>query len=760
MTSTDLKPSIESILEAIARFKDIMSNTLKEQLESLKVDHQRLLDFRMRGIKDEQREMIYEQLRQRAFSLLSDCYIDQACGTPGFKEARDLVKKRSYGSITLDYVRQVEEHYIVEHTTLTPQDTLQHDHPQSLHERHFAEVELIFSYLLTSYHWTAHEAQEFLDFLLSSSCDAIDAQVMVSAITLNVMRQFDSNKAWLLGKIYQTAKNEGLRQRAFVGWAFTLPAYHYIASTRYDALCDELLAQAEVRNDLLELQKQYLLCLDTEKDTQKLESHIFPKILKNTPYDFTPNGIKEKPRDKTEEILHPLDEEIKMKEIEECMEMIQKMKETGTDIYYGSFSKLKRNAFFTKLVNWFMPFYKEHPMISKEVKSLETMNLMDVLSQEANLCDSDCYTLVSMASSFLGFLPEEMRTQALKGQIPTMMTGNADNSPAHVRLLYLQDLFRFSRVCPVAKHFVTPFDELRMDYPTLFFDGTDNDQYIEEKYDIAMFLFAQKRYRDFRRVALGIDGINTIEYHLILATYYMHLWDEDLDPEKEREKADMALRQAQEKGDLLEQVYAYYCDDIEQAAEMCYQQIYAALDLDKDNVQALRILGSFLSADEKWDEAVKVYQHVYQLRPENKRAISDMAVALMKNGQEEDAANYVYKLSLELPENPDVMRLQAWLHLSRQQPEKALSLYRQLMDNKKTIPDDALNAGYCAWIMDDWQEAKRLFSEYIKQSEGDINGLLENFESDQRTLSLNGVNEIDRCIMEDVMRQEANTATE
>lgn len=62
--------------------------------------------------------------------------------------------------------------------------------------------------------------------------------------------------------------------------------------------------------------------------------------------------------------------------------------------------------------------------------------------------------------------------------------------------------------------------------------------------------------------------------------------------------------------------------------------------------------------------------------------------------------------------------------------------------------------------MDDWQEAKRLFAEYIKQSEGDINGLLENFESDQRTLSLNGINEIDRCIMEDVMRQEANTATE
>lgn len=760
MTSTDIKPSIESILEAIARFKDIMSNTLKEQLESLMVDHQRLLDFRVRGIKDEQREMIYERLRQRAFSLLSDCYIDQACATPGFKEARDLVKKRAYGSLTLDYIRQVEERYIVERATLTPQDAHRQDHSRHLQEWHFSEMELIFSYLLTCYHWAAHEAQEYLDFLLSSSCDAIDAQVMVSAITLNVMRQFDSSKAWLLGKIYQTAMNERLRQRAFVGWAFTLPAYRYIASTQYDELCEELLEQEEVRNDLLELQKQYLLCLDTEKDTQKLESHIFPKILKNTPYDFTPDGIKEKPRDKTEEILHPLDDEIKMKEIEECMEMIQKMKETGTDIYYGSFSKLKRNTFFTRLVNWFMPFYKEHPMISKDVKSLETMNLMDVLSQEANLCDSDCYTLVSMASSFLGFLPEEVRAQALKGQIPTMMTRNADNSPAHIRQLYLQDLFRFSRICPVAKSFITPFDGLRMDYPTLFYDATDSSQYIEEKYDIAMFLFAQKRYRDFRRVTLNIEGINTIEYHLMLATYYMRLWDENLDPDKERGKADEALRQAQERGDLLEQVYAYYSDDIEQAAEMCYQHIYAALDLDQDNVQALRILGSFLSADEKWDEAVKVYQHVYQLRPENKRAVSDLAVALMKNGQEEDAANYVYKLSLELPDNSDVMRLQAWLHLSRQQPEKAFSLYRKLMDSKKTIPEDALNAGYCVWIMDDWQEAKRLFKEYIKQTEGDINSLLENFESDQRTLTLNGINEIDRCIMEDVMRKEANTAAE
>ena len=761
METTDETPSIQSIIEAIERFKDIMSSSLREQLENLKVDHQRLLDFRMRGIKDEQREEIYENLRQRAFTLLSNCHMDQACAMPGFKEARDLTRKSPYAPIGMDYIRQTEENFVRGLATLssTTGDQRETDCLR-LHERHFSDLELIFSCLLTSYQWTRNEAKEFLDFLLSPSCDPVDAQVMVSAITLNVMRQFDSAKAWLLARIYQEAKEEHLRQRALVGWAFTLPAYHYVASEEYDTLCDELLEQAEVREDLLTLQKQYLLCLDTEKDTKKLENQIFPKILKNAPYEFTSNGIKEKPRDKTEEILHPQDEEMKMKELEECMEMIQKMKETGTDVYYGSFSKLKRHPFFSRLVNWFMPFSKEHPMISKAAKSLEASHLLEVLSQEANLCDSDRYTLVTMASSFLGFLPEEARGQALGGQIPVMMNGPEDKTPAHIRQLYLQDLFRFARVCPLAKYFVNPFDELRMTYPMLFFDGVDENSCSDEKSDIAMFLFAQKKYRDFRRMTLAMEGVNTVEYHLMLATYFMRLWDEDLDPDEEREKTDSMLRQAQEKGDLLEQVYTGYGDDIERAADMCYEQIYAALDLDKDNVQALCVLASFLGSEEKWDEVVKVCERVYRLRPDNKRVISDLALALMKNGQEEDAANYIYRLSLELPDNPDVMRLQAWLQLSRKQPEKALALYRKLMDNKgKTIPDDVLNAGYCVWMSEDWQEATRLFSEYVKRCEGGIESLLANFESDRKILEMNGINAIDRYIMEDVMRKRTGEAT-
>lgn len=761
MATSDDNTSMQSIIEAISRFSDTMTNRLKEELEDLKVDHQRLVDFRLRGIKDEQREAIYARLRQRTFTLLSNCHIDQACTQPGFKEARAMVEKSPCAPINIDFIKQVEEKYMVERTSLPPEDLQRPtEHVQILFARHYSELELIFSYLLTSYQWTHRESEDFLAFLLSSSCDKVDAQLMVSAITLNVMRQFDSAKAWLLAKVYQEAKEERLKQRAFVGWAFTLPAYRFFATAEYDALCDELLAHDEVRNDLIVLQKQYLLSLDTEKDMAKLENHIFPKILKNTPYDFTPDGIKEKPRDQTEEILHPLDEEVKMKEIEECMEMIQKMKETGADVYYGSFSKLKRNAFFSRLVNWFMPFYKEHPMISKAVKSLETMNLLDILSQESNLCDSDCYTLVTMASSFLGFLPEEVRGQALQGQFP-MASGAVDNSPEHIRQLYLQDLYRFAHVCTLAKNFSTPYDDLRTDYPTLFFDGMDGERYANDKYDIAMFLFAQKRYRDFRRVALGLDDVNTVEFHLMSATYYMRLLDENLDPVEESEKADEVLRQAQEKGDLLEQVYTYLDEDIERAEDMFYQHIHAALELDKDDVQVLRVLASFLSAEDKWGEAVKVYQHLYQLRPESKRAVSDLALALMKDGREEEAANYVYKLALELPDNPDVMRLQAWLHLSRKQPEKAQVLYQKLMENKgKMMADDALNAGYCAWIMEDWQEARRLFADYMKRSGEGITGLLTNFETDKNTLTLNGVNDVDLCIMEDIMRQGAETSAE
>lgn len=746
----------ELIDELRARLEGTMNPEFKEQLDYIETDHRRLVDFRLKGIKDGKRDEIYSQLLEKARRLRANYFMDLYCARPGFREARALANRETNGPINAGYIREFEEAFMKERTMLAlkPKEE-QAKASLGMYEEHFKSIEQIFSYLLTSYQWTEAEAEDYLSLFLSPTCDSVDLQVMVSAITLNMMRSFDAAKAWVLGNLYAKSLDERVRQRAFVGWAFSLPVADTGLHKMYTKQCEELMARPEVRQDLLDLQKQYLLCMDIEKDCEKLEKDIFPRIMRNSPFDITPSGIKEKARSVIDDILKPDDEDMKIKEIEACMETIQKMKETGADIYYASFSKLKGDIFFQKLVNWFTPFYKEHPMIRVFAENIKGNKLFDMISSHMVFCDSDCYSFISGASAIVKKLPEDMRQAFFASELPDNMMPQVDkDNPAHVRLMYLHDLFRFARLHPLSKYFISPFDELRTKYPIMIFQCWHGETCQDEKYEIAKFLFAQKKYRDFRRAISSLDGMNTADYHLMLAGYYKYLWDSGLDADMEKKELEADIKRANAKGDYAAQVENYFQEDLKVARERFFDHITVALSLDKENISGLRILGNAQRAHDMLDDAAKTFKRILELRPDNKKAIFDYAAVLLKMGNGETAANYVYKLSFEMPNHPDVMRLQAWLHLLRNQPEKAQVIYKQLMkDDGKLIDEDILNAGYCAWFLDNWEEAANCFVTFMKHVDKGKDGIHKFFLEDANLFEIYMIDVVDRYIMEDLVME-------
>ena len=61
--------------------------------------------------------------------------------------------------------------------------------------------------------------QDIEELLLSPAVDTNDQQILVSAITLSLLIQFDIVKFKTMIRVYRHGTDEAVRQRALVGWA-------------------------------------------------------------------------------------------------------------------------------------------------------------------------------------------------------------------------------------------------------------------------------------------------------------------------------------------------------------------------------------------------------------------------------------------------------------------------------------------------------------------------------------------------------------
>lgn len=749
--------SLKKIIDELkTRFEGSVNPDYKERLDYIERDHKRLMEYRLRGIKDHKRDEIYGQLLERARCLRANYFMDLYCTRPGFREARLIANRITDRDPGVGYIKEVEERYKTEKTAVAMQPKKEQDEAsKKLHEEHFKLIEEIFCFLLTSYQWTETEAEEYLELFSSPICDVIDLQVMVSALTLNIMRIFDAAKAWMLGNLYLKSKDDNVKQRAFVGWAFSLPITEGSYNKKYDDFCNELIDDESVRRDLGNLQLMYLQSIDIEKDCEKLENDILPKIRSNYPFDINPFSDKGKPRKSIDDILNSDDEEERISQLESCMKTIQDMKKDGVDVYYATLSKMKGVPFFHNLVNWFMPFYKEHPMIRSYVEDMKDNKFFKLIKSRMDFCDSDFYTFVIGASTILANIPDDMQESFLASEIPEKMIYEEDEEKTFgIRKRYFQDLFRFAKLNPLAKYIINPFDKLHSKYPTMFFHHWKGDKCMIEKLQIAFEIFHIGKYREFRRVISSLNELEKLEYHSMLAEYYKCLWDSGIDAYQEMKDVEADMKMANALGDKSVQVENFFPEDLKLAKECFFKHVNAALSMDKEYILMWRLLGRAQSSHGMLDDAVATFKHVLELRPENKRALFDYATILLKTGNSDDSANYVYQLTFEMPDHPDVMRLQAWLLLLRKNPGKAQDIYKNLMgDADSQINEDILNAGYCAWFLDKWEEAADCFVTFMKTQENQKRSLQEFFVKDASILDIYEIDRVDQFIMEDYVME-------
>ncbi len=666
-----LQRNLSAAMDAMQIFLIVRPNGADiETLNGIRADFQLMTEYWKRGYKDPQAMALYENLLKRMYafyiyeSIVYEVSNSSLLSTV-YARTYPVVSSQSIGELQQELEGFVSDVAMLE----LEQAHKRRNKQKALYLKHHGLMNDWFDYMLVSPVWSAEQAEEMERLLLSPTVDTNDQQVLISGISIAALNHFDIFKLKVLLNVYQKTGDEAVRQRALAGWVYA--ASDEILPVLYReevADIEKLLERKEVCEEVTALQQQIYLCLNAEKDNQTIQKEILPGLLNNSNFRITRNGIEEVEDDPMEDILHPDAEERRMEELEENYRRMQNMQKQGSDIYFGGFSQMKRFAFFKDAMNWFVPFYMEHPGISEIVDKFHSSRFMHVMMQAGPFCNSDKYSLILGFSQVVDKMPKEVLRMLEMGEASIDETFSEEmKTAAFIRRSYLQDLYRFCRLFSYKGLFKNPFEQ---DVCLFFANPVFSKTHLEPYFmDIASSLMKRKRYKEATAV---LDNVGEARRDL---RYYL--------------------------------MKGYLSQNID-----CFRK---ALELDPVNEQAINGLAKLSFKQEKYDDALAYYDRLLVINTEKKSYLLNHAVCLLKLLRYGDALKELYQLNYEQPDDKRVNKVLAWTLTCDGKYEQAIKLYSQLLTDNADA-EDLLNYGYCLWFSGNVSDAADCFHRYLKET--------------------------------------------
>ena len=679
------------------------------EFEAIKTDYQLMVDYMGRGFSDSHRESLYNTLLQRLYRVAADLEISWRCkNVSAYVNSFRVI---DHLNTSHDFVRTVLESFVSDIAMLSLQpEEMREQKSTELYDRHQSFINRLFSALWTSCQWTDDDSKFYTELLLSPTVVSTDQQVIVSAISLGAMNQFDINKFKTLVNVYQKATDEHVRQRALVGGVLAVFEGMDIFPEQ-DAMIRELCENPAITRELLTLQIQFFYSKDAEKDNDKIQRDIMPDIMRNSNLTIGRLGIMEKEEDAIESILHQDADEKRMEQLEEKVRKMMDMQKQGSDIYFGGFSQMKRFPFFNDMVNWFTPFYLNHPALRSVINKLGDTKFLNTLMERSNFCESDRYSFAFALEQIINQLPADIKDAIGSDAMLGPLAESDDTEDAiSIRRTYLQDLYRFFRLYHTANDFINPFED------------NGRGDFVADT-----FFFTYKSF-----MGTGLDDVK-----LRLAS---HLY-------KHQQMTELAeLLTTFQSADPRYAILMGYTNINMGKAEFAYQFFDYALKTEPDNQWALKGKARAALDAEDYKTAEEVYTELLKLEPGHKNYTMNRCVALLKLGRTSEVREELFRLDYQYPEDMNVKRVLAWAMLSDNSLDKASQLYDTLLASTPAH-EDYLNAGYCQWAMGNVQRTVELFREWIVKSGKSTEQLLEEFRSDADTLEMYGISETDCFLM-------------
>ena len=542
----------------------------------------------------------------------------------------------------------------------------------------------------------AAQAQEVIDSALIAENDKI---LMTSGLFINCLQAFDSRKIIFFADNYSTATSSMLRIRMLVAVAFTLYTYrkrlfaYPVITSKLKDLCNN----PRFTTDMQNLQKLIIESLSTHEVDRKMREEIIPAMLKS--HNFNPEkfGI-----DSLEEISESNPE---WKNFEQQVGKLAELEAAGADIYYSTFSTLKRYPFFNNAANWLYPFEENHPGIPKQIRKTGLKGIANALLKSDVLCDSDKYSFCMLTTQMT-----DVQVNMIISQLPEMGgydTAIAQTSESTCRN-YLRNLFRFFYLYSGKSKPANPFE---------------TDMSLLDCNELA------EAFKDKTE-------INKISAYAI-----------------KKGKYDMAISFL-----LLSETKGFADSEVYQELGFCYQKKKSYFDAIAAYEKA-----NALSGDSKWTlqhlaqtnrivgnykDALNYYRLLETAKREDAKIAFRCGECLVHLESYDDAMHEFFKAEYLNPDMTAATRAIAWCSILTDDIKQARKYYDKLL-LKEEQGEDLLNAGHAAWIDGDTKAAVELYSRAYAELKREE--FLKRMLSDKEILKTHGISNYDITFMSDIV---------
>lgn len=704
---------------------NIQSNSLfglNDTFVDIKDSYDTMLDYIHRGIKDPERCKIYKHLQYKLFALLQDMWVGYICSNSSvFQDSYNRVKDKS-DILSISEIRHRLEGFVSD-VALTDLDISSEREKKSsiLYQQHNSYMQDVFCSLMISRHWSENEAKEMLSLLVSPTVNSLDRQMIVSALSLNLLMFYDFQKFLMMIDVYLQSTDIHIRQRALVGWVLNIGRFSSDLFPEVTKKLNEIFKDESIRHDILELQIQLIYCRDAEQDTVKIQKEIIPDLMRNNPnLKITRFGIEEKD-DSMQDILDPEASDRSMENIEGAMQKMMDMMAQGADIYFGGFAQMKKYPFFSKIANWFCPFYLEHPDLKQLPDDFLNGKLLHALLKVGPFCDSDKYSFAFTIYSAFSNMPENIKEVISNGDgFGNVMSEDTMRSPAYIRRIYLQDIFRFFRLFKFRDEFYDVFglknevdevDGATNRYLPLINMTFYNTELSKVFNDFAAFLLKKNKYDDL---------------DLLLSNY-------------SNDYKDTTFYKIRGTLNLKRQNYNAAVSDFSKVVRS------------EENDSTIRSLARAYLGNNDFEIARNLYVMLMKAHPTNISIAKKYCICLTNLHDIQTVLPLLYQLDYNNPKDKNIKRMLAWNQLCNKELDKAIKTYLSILSLGDAIANDYLYIALCYWFSDDAVSSINMLKSFIKLSntDNDMNTVLlcKYLEQDVSLLELYGYSHIDVVLL-------------
>lgn len=699
------------------------------RMDELRFTYGNMLSYTVKGVADPQRELIYNRLLVSVYELADDLRMDlisrTSLRTIGMKhelerEMRHSSEDMAESLLGLSFDHELEE--MLRSTVLFDDETESETAVQ-----HRKAIIRAFQLLWLTHKLTEDDAVRVLKIFGSTSIPWYEKSMLVSALTLGMLRCFDYRKLELIIRLYDETDHR-ISQRALVGLIIAVSIYDN-RILLYPAIMERLFLlrgnerfAAEAESVMIQL----IRSKDTEKITRRFREEIIPDVIR-----FNEDLSEKLNLDK---LMSPEEFQDKNPDWEKYFDnqpgLVRKLEEMtnmqmeGADVFLGAFAMLKSFPFFSELPNWFMPFYKEHYAVVNALKGEEEpfKNILaEGIERSVFMCNSDKFSFILNIAN----MPD-----AQKGLIGQMFSAEAEqyeellseeaNDPSlrskRVVIQYIQDLYRFFRLHPLRNEIGDIFSLPLTFHHTSIFDLLVDDA-VRLK-TIASFYFDNDHYDEALRI-----------YRLL-----------EMKGESYTELFEKSGYCCQQKGNY-------------QEAIDCYRKA------DLFDTNRIWLLGKIAQCHLKLSDtrsALETYLELDGLDAENLKTAAAIGTCYLNLNEPEKALDYFYRIEFADQGSARAMRPVAWCLLVLGRTDEAAPYYQQLLGLEPNAYD-YINAGHLAFCRGDKQQAAEYYISSIRKREGDLRSFLKGFNADRNVLIRNGVDKDELPLMMDYIRFRAGS---